>query len=358
MTAAPEILFERRGGVGFVLLNRPQALNALSLSLIEAFDAQLRAWAGDPAVHAVVVRGAGNRAYCAGGDIRSIWDGGRTTDGPASELFRREYRLIRRIKVFPKPYVALIGGIAMGGGIGLCVHASHRVATERTVMALPETRIGLFPDVGSSYFLPRLAGALGPYLGLTGARLEAADARHAGLADHVVETARLPALEDALAAADWSAGAARDIVGATIRDFESAPGEAALAQHRATIDRCFGRPTIEAIVAALEAEGGGPDGDWAKKTLETLRACSPTSLKVTVEQLRRGAGLDFDQAMIVEYRLSQAFLVRHDFQEGIRAMVIDKDNAPRWDPPELAGVSPELVEAHFAPLGARDLSFD
>ena len=198
MTAAPEILFELRGGVGFVRLNRPRALNALTLSLIEAFDARLRAWAGDPAVHAVVVRGAGTRAYCAGGDIRGIWEGGRTTDGPAAELFRREYLLIRRIKVFPKPYVALIGGIAMGGGVGLCVHGSHRVATERSLMALPETRIGLFPDVGSSKFLPRLPGALGPYLGLTGARLKAADALYAGLADHYVETARLPELEAAL----------------------------------------------------------------------------------------------------------------------------------------------------------------
>ena len=354
MTDEPEILFEVRGGVGFVLLNRPKALNALSLTLIKAFDAQLLAWAGDPAVHAVVVRGAGERAYCAGGDIRGIWEGGRTTDGPAAELFRREYRLIRRIKVFPKPYVALIGGIAMGGGVGACVHASHRVATERTLMALPETRIGLFPDVGSSYFLPRLAGALGLYLGLTGARMKAADACYAGLADHYVETARLAELEDALAAADWSAGAARDIAGATIRRFESLPGAAALAEQRAAIDRCFGQDTIEAMIAALEAEGG----DWAGKTLDTLRACSPTSLKVTVEQLRRGAALEFDQAMIVEYRLSQAFLARHDFHEGIRAVVIDKDNAPRWDPAELAGVSPELVAAHFAALGARDLSFD
>jgi len=362
MTPAPEILFELRGGVGFVLLDRPRALNALSLSLIVAFDARLRAWAGDPAVRAVVVRGAGERAFCAGGDIRSIWDGGRNTDrpgdGPAAELFRREYLLIRRIRVFPKPYVALIGGIAMGGGVGLCVHASHRVATERTLMALPETRIGLFPDVGSSYFLPRLAGALGPYLGLTGARLKAGDALHAGLADCYVETARLPALEDALAAADWSAGAARDIVSATIRDFESEPGGAALAERRAAIDRCFGRETIEAIVAALEAEGGAPDGDWATSTLETLRDCSPTSLKVTVEQLRRGAALDFDRALIMEYRLSQAFLARHDFHEGIRAMVIDKDNAPRWDPPTLDGVTPERVEAHFAALGTRELRFD
>jgi enoyl-CoA hydratase len=358
MTSAPEILFEVRGGVGFVRLNRPKALNALSLTLIEAFDAQLAAWAGDPAIRAVVVRGAGTRAYCAGGDIRGIWEGGRipegSADGPASELFRREYMLIRRIKVFPKPYIPLVGGIAMGGGVGACVHGSHRVATERTLMALPETRIGLFPDVGSSKFLPRLPGALGPYLGLTGARMKAADARYAGLADHYVETARLPELEAALAAADWSAGPAREIVGTTIRAFESPPGAAALAGHRAAIDRCFGRDTIEAIVAALEGE----DSAWATETLTTLRACSPTSLKVTIEQLRRGAALDFDEAMIVEYRLSQAFLARHDFHEGIRAMVIDKDNAPRWDPPELMGVTRSLVEAHFAPLGARDLSFD
>ena len=337
MSDEPEVLFEVRGGVGFVRLNRPGALNALSLTLIEAFDAKLRAWAGDPAVHAVVVRGAGERAFCAGGDIRGIWEGGRIAegsgDGPASMLFRREYMLIRRIKVFPKPYVALIGGIAMGGGVGICVHASHRVATERSLMALPETRIGLFPDVGSSYFLPRLAGALGRYLGLSGAPMKAADALHAGLADTYVETARLTELEDALAAADWSAGPAGDVADAAIRSFESPPGKASLAQRRAAIDRCFGRNSIEEIVAALEAEGG----DWAEKTLEALRGCSPTSLKVTFEQLRRGAALDFDQAMIVEYRLSQAFLARHDFHEGIRAVVIDKDNAPRWNPATLDG---------------------
>jgi enoyl-CoA hydratase len=354
MTSAPEILFEVRGGVGFVRLNRPQALNALSLTLIESFDAQLQAWAGDTAVHAVVVRGAGERAFCAGGDIRGIWEGGRTTNGPASMLFRREYMLIRRIKVFPKPYVALIGGIAMGGGIGVCVHGSHRIATDRTLMALPETRIGLFPDVGSSYFLPRLAGALGPYLGLTGVRLKAADALYAGLADHHVETARLAELEDALAAADWSAGAAGDLVSAAIREFESPPGASKLAEQHAAIDRCFAKPSIEEIVTALEGEGS----EWSEKTLASLRACSPTSLKVTVAQLRQGAGLDFDQAMIVEYRLSQAFLVRHDFHEGIRAMVIDKDNAPRWDPPDLASVTPEWVEAHFAPLGEYELRFD
>ena len=353
MSEDREILFERRGGVGFVLLDRPGALNALSLTLIEAFDARLKVWAEDPAVEAVVVRGAGNRAFCAGGDVRSIWEGGRSVGGPASDLFRREYMLIRRIKVLAKPYIALVDGIAMGGGVGVCVHGSHRVATERTTIALPETRIGLFPDVGSSHFLPRLPGALGLYLGLTGARLKAADAIAAGLADRYVESAKLPDLEAALAAADWSGGDAHGVVAATLDAFAGEAGEPSLTERRAAIERCFGQDSIEAILAALEAEGG----DWAERTLETLGACSPTSLKVTFEQLRRGRTLGFDEAMIMEFRLSQAFLARHDFHEGIRAAVIDKDNAPKWRPDTLAEVTPDLVEAHFAPLGERDLRF-
>ena len=359
VSGAPEILFERRGAVGFVLLNRPGALNALSLTLIEAFDARLKAWAEDAAVEAVVVRGAGNRAYCAGGDVRSIWEGGRTlggraVGGPASELFRREYMLIRRIKVLAKPYIPLIDGIAMGGGVGVCVHGSHRVATERTTIALPETRIGLFPDVGSAHFLPRLPGALGLYLGLTGARLKAADALYAGLADRYVESAKLPELEAALAAADWASGDPHAVASATIEAFASDPNAAPLGEHRAAVDRCFGQDSVAAILAALEAEGG----DWAGRSLDALRACSPTSLKVTFEQLRRGGTLGFDDAMIMEFRLSQAFLARHDFHEGIRAIVIDKDNAPKWRPDTLAEVTPDLVEAHFAPLGDSELRFD
>ncbi len=349
-----EILFEARGGVGFVLLNRPRALNALGLSLIEAFDAQIEAWAADAAVEAVVVRGAGHRAFCAGGDVRSIWEGGRNVGGPASDLFRREYMLIRRIKVLPKPYIALVDGIAMGGGVGVCVHGSHRVVTERTTIALPETQIGLFPDVGSAHFLPRLPGALGLYLGLTGVRLKAADALYAGLADHYVESARLPDLEAALAAADWSGGDAHGVVAATLDAFASQAGAPALAEDRAAVERCFGQDSVAAILAALEAEGG----DWAQRTLERLRACSPTSLEVTFEQLRRGRRLGFDEAMIMEFRLSQAFLARHDFHEGIRAIVIDKDNAPKWRPDTLAEVTPALVEAHFAHLGDKELRFD
>ncbi len=338
-----DIQFDVRGRAGFVTLNRPQALNALTLPMIEAMDAQLAAWATDPGVELAVVRGVGERAFCAGGDVRAIWQAGKDGDPLTRDFFRAEYSLNRRIKVFPKPYVALIDGIAMGGGVGVSVHGSHRVATERTLIAMPETRIGLFPDVGASQFLPRLAGKLGLYLGLTGARLKAADARHAGIATHYIESARLPDVEAALADGD-----------VTLTGLTGDPGPAPLAEHRAAIDRCFAGVTVEGIIEALEDEGG----DWAETALKALRTASPTSLKITIEALRRGARLDFDASMSMEFRLSQACLARHDSYEGIRAAVIDKDNTPRWQPADLADVSAELVAAHFAPLPGGDLTFD
>jgi enoyl-CoA hydratase len=342
-----DILFAERGGLGVITLNRPRALNALTLAMIAAMDRRLAAWAADPAIAAVVIRGAGERAFCAGGDVRAIWQARRDGDPLTRDFFHAEYRLNRRIKVFPKPYVALIDGIAMGGGVGVSVHGSHRVATERTVVAMPETRIGIFPDVGATYFLPRLAGKLGLYLGLTGARLGPADALYGGVATHYAESARLAELETALA----EPGA--DIE-ATLARFAGDPGAPPLAARRAAIDRCFAGDSVEAIVAALEREGG----DWAAASLEALRAASPTSLKITFEALRRGAGLDFDAAMVMEFRLSQACLAGHETLEGIRAAVIDKDNAPRWQPADLAGVTPVLVAAHFAAPPGGDLTFD
>jgi len=343
MSTDADIQFEVRGRTGFVTLNRPQALNALTLAMIEAMDARLAAWATDPAVDVVVARGAGERAFCAGGDVRAIWQAGKDGDPLTRDFFRAEYRLNRRIKVFAKPYVALIDGITMGGGVGVSVHGSHRVATERTLFAMPETRIGLFPDVGASHFLPRLAGKLGLYLGLTGARLRAADALYAGVATHYVDSARLPELEATLADGD-----------VTLAGFTGDPGPAPLAEHRAAIDRCFAGTTVEGIVGTLQDEGG----EWAATALKALRAASPTSLKVTVEELRRGAKLEFDGSMSMEFRLSQACLARHDSYEGIRAAVIDKDNAPDWQPANLTDVSAELVAAHFAPLPDGDLTFD
>jgi len=349
-----DILFDVRGQVAVVTLNRPRALNALTLEMIRAFEPRLAAWAGDASVAAVMVRGAGERAFCAGGDVRTIWHDAQRGGTLAADFFRAEYRLNRAVKVFPKPYIAVIDGIAMGGGVGVSAHGSHRVVTERTQIAMPETGIGLFPDVGTTYLLPRLPGALGPYLGLTGTRLGPADALYAGVGTHFVANGTLPALEDALAATTWPGVKDRDLAGALLSRFAADPGPAPLAERRAAIDRCFAQDSIEAILAALHAEKCG----WARATAAGLEERSPTSLKITLEALRRGATLTFDDAMTMEYRLSQACAARHDFLEGVRAALIDKDNAPRWQPDRLGSVTPELVAAHFHALGAHDLIFD
>lgn len=341
-----DIIFEVERGRARVLLNRPKALNALSFEMAKRFDARLSEWAEDPAVRFVVIEGAGERAFCAGGDIRELY---RSMNDPASTLaadfYRVEYRLNHRIHAFPKPYVALIDGVVMGGGVGVSVHGSHRVVGDKLLFAMPETGIGLFPDVGGSYFLPRLPGRLGFYLGLTGARIGAADALYCGIATHYVPSDRFAALRTAL-----DEGGAEGIDAAIAR-FAADPGPAPLAAHRAAIDRCFAAGTVEGVLDALRAEGT----EWARETLAGLAKKSPTSLKVTLRQLQRGAGLDFAAAMRMEYRLSQHFCAGHDFREGIRAVVIDKDNAPRWRPDRLDAVSEADVESYFAPLPGGDL---
>jgi enoyl-CoA hydratase len=347
------LLCARRGALALVTLNRPKALNALTFSMFRGLAEKTAAWAADPEVAAVVIAGAGERAFCAGGDVVEVYDSARGDRKLAAELFRVEYTLNRDLFRYPKPYIALIDGIVMGGGVGVAVHGSHRVATEHALFAMPETSIGLFPDVGGSYFLPRLPGALGLYLGLSGARLGAADCLHAGIATDHVARAALPDLVEALAAADWSGGP-RAVASETIAAFASAPGAPDLPARRAAIDRCFSKDSVEAILAALEAEGG----PWAEATLAALRRCSPTSLKVAYRQLRAGAELDFESAMVMEYRLSQACVAGHDLPEGIRAAVIDKDRTPKWSPASLAEVDEALVAAHFAPPEQGDLVFD
>jgi enoyl-CoA hydratase len=353
-----EILFERRGPLALATLNRPKALNALNLAMIEALDPQLRAWESDPGVRAVVIRGAGDRAFCAGGDVRACWDAGLAMkrgegDGRLTrEFFRGEYRLNRRIHAYPKPYVALIDGITMGGGVGLSVHGSHRVATERTLFAMPETGIGLFPDVGGSWFLPRCPGQVGTYLALTGSRLHAAEAIYAGIATHYVPSEGLDALVEDLASADLSRG--RDDVDGVVKKHARDPGHATLSEHRDAIDRCFNFDTIEEIFQSLRNEGT----DWSGATLKVLSQMSPTSLKVALRQLRRGAGLDFDEAMRMEFRLSQACMRGDDFYEGIRAVLVDKDRSAQWRPATLEEVTEGMVEGHFAHLGPDELSFE
>jgi enoyl-CoA hydratase len=318
-----------------VTLNRPKALNALSLEMIRGLHRQLDDW--------------GERAFSAGGDVRSIWDAGNQREAFGARFFREEYRLNRAVKVFPKPYIAFIDGVVMGGGAGISLHGDYRIVTERSLFAMPETGIGLFPDVGTSFVLSRLPGCLGLYLALTGARLKAADCLYCGLADAYLTSARLPALEDALAAADQPLEAARAVVAAAT----AAPGPPPLAARREAIDRCFAGESVEEILAALEREAD----EWGPETAELLRRRSPTSLKVTFEELRRARELDFDRALTMEYRLSQGCVAGHDFFEGVRAVVIEKDGRPDWRPARLDEVTPELVARHFARPAAGDLTF-
>ncbi len=343
-----EILFEPAGSVGLITLNRPHALNALTLNMVRALDAQLRAWAGDPDIRCVVIQGAGERAFCAGGDIRALYDSGKSkSDTLTADFYREEYRLNRLIKRYPKPYVALIDGVVMGGGVGVSVHGSHRIATERTLFAMPETGIGLFPDVGGSYFLPRCPGRIGFYLGLTGARIKAADCLSAGIATHYVSFAELDSLIDALR--KNAGNAVTDIVAR----FAVPPGAASLEQNRDGIGRCFAEVSIEAIQAALEADGS----EWAKGARSAMGEKSPTCEKVALRQLERGCTMSFEDCMVMEFRLSQRAMAAHDFYEGVRAAVIDKDRAPKWRPVSLAEVSDADVETWFAPLPGGDLDF-
>lgn len=356
MATTDPVLVETRGPLGVITLNRPRALNALSLEMIGILDPLLRRWATDPAIRAVVVRGAGDRAFCAGGDLHTLYEAGAkasamVAEHPERDFFRREYVLNWRIHHFPKPYIALIDGVVMGGGIGLSVHGSHRVATERTLFAMPECGIGLFPDVGGGWFLAHCPGEVGVYLGLTGYRGKAPDALYAGIATHYLPTAALEAVVDDLAAADWQDDASV-VVDRILAAHEDDPGAAPLAAARPAIDRHFAFDRVEAILDSLAIA----DDDWAATARTDILRGSPTSLKVTLRQLRLCRDLDYDTCVTVEYRLSQACLAGHDLFEGIRAVVVDKDRTPRWRPAELAAVDDATVDRYFAPLGGRDLA--
>ncbi len=342
---AEEILFQRRGAAGIVTLNRPQALNALSLAMVLALREKLAEWAKDTNVTRVVIQAAGGRAFCAGGDIRALYDlhqAGRTDE--VIDFWRKEYPLNAAIKHYPKPYVALVDGLCMGGGVGVSLHGVLRVAGDRFSFAMPEVGIGFFPDVGATYLLPRLPGKTGTYLALTGNRIGAADAVALGVATHRVASVRFPELLDAFCN--------NDDIGKTLADFAADPGPAPLAPRRALIDRTFAGANVEAILAALEweAAGTGEDSAFAREQAALIRTKCPMSLKIALEQMRRGPGLDFKEAMRTEFRIVSRVAREPNFYEGIRAAVLDKDNAPRWNPASLAEVSEEMVAAHFAPL--------
>lgn len=334
MTMEDTVVTRRDGRVGRILLNRPKALNALDLNMIRACAAILHEWAEDPHVDAVVIEGAGDRAFCAGGDIRALRDGQISGDrASVDRFFREEYDLNLQIASYPKPYVALIDGICMGGGIGMSVHAPYRVATEHAAFAMPETAIGFFPDIGATFLLPRLPGELGAYLGLTGLRVTGADAVHAGFATHYTPRAKL---------ADLSQALARDGVAALAAFNETLPAFS-LAPHRAAIDRCFSAASVPEIVGRLKEAGG----DWAEAALKAMHHVSPSSLFWTLEALRRGRNMTLKQALDAEFALTRTTMAHPDFVEGVRAMVVDKDRQPKWQPATIEAVDPRVIAALF-----------
>jgi enoyl-CoA hydratase/carnithine racemase len=343
-----DLLFERRGAAGVITLNRPHALNAVSLAMVRELTRQLVQWETDPAVSRVIVASNDARAFSAGGDLRALYDLGRA--GRYDEMlgfFREEYALNARIKRYRKPYVALIDGIVMGGGVGISVHGSHRIAGDKFTFAMPEVGIGFFPDVGGTFFLPRLAGRIGTYCALTGERLDAAGAVAAGVATHRVPSAQFPSLIEALCRA-----VPLDV---PLAEYAQPAASGAVAARAATIETLFGADRIEDILAALDARGaaGGADAEFASATAALIRSKSPTSLKIALAQMRRGATLDFSECMRTEFRIVSRVVRGHDFYEGVRAVIVDKDQAPHWQPSTLVAVSAAEIERHFAPLASE-----
>jgi enoyl-CoA hydratase len=348
--SAGEILFERRGAAGIVTLNRPKALNAVTHAMVLALRKQLDRWADDAAITRIVMTGAGDRAFSAGGDIRALYDLGKAgRHDEALQFWRDEYPLNAAIKNYRKPYVALINGIVMGGGVGVSVHGSHRVAGDRFSFAMPEVGIGFFPDVGATWFLSRMPGELGTYCALTGERFGIADALVGGVATHGISSTRFDDLMDGLTGTVP--------VEAVLAAFAEPAGEGAIMQRRAVIDRLFGGDMVENILAALDTEGlsTSADAEWAAKTAATIRLKSPLSLKLALAQVRRGKNWDFDTCMRMEFRIVSRIVHGHDFYEGVRAVIIDKDNKPRWRPATLPDVDEADVERHFAPLASSEL---
>jgi enoyl-CoA hydratase len=344
MTSEPEILTRVESGVGRITLNRPKALHALNRAMCEAMIDALAAWREDEAVKSVLIDHAGERGFCAGGDIRMIAESGAGDASEAKAFFKVEYRLNHLMFDYPKPITAIVDGIVMGGGVGISEPALVRIATDRTTYAMPETGIGLFPDVGGGWFLPRLPGQTGVWLALTGARLKAADTVFLGIHSHYLPEDALDAFRAILAADPAHPVDVAD-------GLETDPGEAPIEAHLADIDRLFAHDTVEAIFTALEADGS----DWARAQLTTLKTKSPQSLKVTLRQLRLGASLSsFADNMAMEYRLGGRVVRTHDFQEGVRAVVVDKDNRPNWSPADLSGVIDADLDALFAPLPAGE----
>jgi len=342
------ILTEVTNGVAVLTLNRPRALNAINLEMLHAMWDHVTGWRDDPDVSAVVIKGAGEKAFCAGGDVRAVVEN-RGDDAFMHEVYRAEYVYDGMIHHYPKPYIPLMDGIVMGGGAGVSVHApGRRIVTERTIFAMPETALGLFPDMGASHFLARSPGSVGMYLSLTGVRIGAADTIHAEFADHHMPSG---ALDDLIAA--LRTGEDADAVIARLR---TDPGPSTLAEMGDAIERCFSADTLAGVIAALEAD----ESEWAEKSLELVRAMCPFSQAVTFKDVRMADGRSIEECLSTAFRLALRFMDREDYFEGARAILIDKDNSPRWNPDTIEKVDPAEVDACISPLGDRykELSFE
>ena len=337
-----DVIVRIDGAAGRLTLNRPRALNALTAGMCETINEALLAWLHDDAVRLVMIDHAGERGFCAGGDIRKVAESGQGDGVEARRFFGSEYRMNELLFRYPKPVIAIMDGITMGGGVGISMPASIRIATERTLWAMPEGDIGLFPDVGGGWHLPRMPGQTGAWLALTGARLKAADGCALGIATHYLAADRVEELKASL------------VSGAKIEDsitaFTTDPGPSPLDEHREKLDQLFGFDTVEEIMTALEGGGG-----WARAQAAILARKCPTTLKVALRLIREGASrTSFAEEMAVEYRLAVRMTGRHDFIDGVRAVLIDKDNDARWRPRDLAGVTDAMLNELFAPLPANE----
>ncbi|MBV9455904.1 MAG: enoyl-CoA hydratase/isomerase family protein [Bradyrhizobium sp.] len=351
-TTEGDLIARREGSAGVIRLNRPKAINAVTLEMFRDIDKALDAFEADPQVAVIVLEGAGERGLCAGGDIRALWESSKVAGDLGKMLWREEYILNARIKKFPKPYVAFMDGIVMGGGVGLSAHAAHRVVTERTKLAMPEVGLGFFPDVGGTFLLSRSPGEIGTYFGLTGQTMNGPDAIYARFADAVVLSAKLPALRQALT--EVRPGTTSDEVSRLVAGFGTGETSGPVAAMEPAIDALFGHERMEDILAALKADGS----EFAQNTLKTLAEKSPRGMAVTLKLLRLARKTPtLEECLVREYRAALEVFRSDDFREGVRAAVIDKDRNPRWSPPDIEDVTPEMLAPYFAEIGADELKF-
>ena len=343
----------REGSAGIIRLNRPKAINAVTLEMFRDIDKALDAFAADPAVSVIILEGAGDRGLCAGGDIRALWESSHAKGDLGKILWREEYILNARIAKFPKPYVAFMDGIVMGGGVGLSAHSRHRVVTDKTKLAMPEAGLGFFPDVGGTWLLSRAPGEIGTYFGLTGQVMNGPDAVHAGFADAVVPQAKLPALRKALTGIKNGASSAD--VDKLIASFATGEKAGPVAAMQPQIDKWFAHDRMQDIIAALKAD----NSEQALTTLKILDEKSPRGMVVTLKLLRLARqSSSLGECLAREYRAALEVFASDDFREGVRAAVIDKDRNPKWSPPRIEDVTPDLVARYLANIGTNELVFN